>query len=202
MKTRSPNPGILFILLFVISFFAALSLPVMPGPVAEPYIFQADLWGSIVSLIALLGLCLISARIILWAYARIQPLQHPVRIFSYGFLISATGVFIAIGIAFLHDRYVWNRIKDQLPDIADPAGNINFLAAGFWPLVLTCAIVTVVLLWIARWKKTKDQSGALLSAANRKQDLILMLFTLVIYAFSMKSMWDFIRYSLFIWGVR
>jgi hypothetical protein len=200
MKTRRPNPGILFILLFVVSFFAALSLPVMPGPVAEPYTFQSDLWGSIVSLIVLLGLCLISARVILWAYARIRPPQHPARIYSYGFLISATGVFIDMGLSYFQGRYVWNRIKDQLHDIAYP-GYINFLRAGFGPLVLTCAIVTIVLLWIARWKKTKEESGALLSTANRKQDLILILSTLVTYAFSIKSMWDFIRFSLSIWGV-
>ena len=202
MKTRRLNPGIIVILIIVVSFFCGLSLPTLPGFFPEAHPFETTLWESIVSLILLLGLCLLSARVILWAYSRVELPQHPRRIFIYGLIISAIGVLISMGLRFMQGQYVLDMIKNQLPDLPLSTGYINFFSEGLGPVLFTCAITTLTLLWIARWKKINNGSEALFGIENKKQDIILILSTLVIYAFSIKMMLEFIRTTVFFLGLR
>lgn len=188
MKTNRLNPGILIILLGIGSFLSVLFLskwPALSSKLSTPvyYAYEVPLWGSILSLILLLGLCSISARIMLWGYSKIQSPQHPGRIFIYGFMISVAGILISLVPGIVQWQYLRKLLKDQLPNLSPVPEYINFLSLGFTPLLFTCAVTTLILLWIARRKKIKETNAALLSHPYRRQDVLLILSTLVVYAF-------------------
>jgi hypothetical protein len=196
MQTNRLNPGIVIIILGVVTFFTVLSLAKSP----EFFLNRSfSIWGSIISLVWLLALCAISARIMLWAYSKIQLPQHPVRMFSYGFLISVAGILIGMVPGMLQGQYFMEIINDQFPNLPLSTGYTNYLFIGFKPVLFTCAIFTITLLWTARWKRTKDEPAALLSHAYRKHDILLIISTLIIYAFLIKDMLEFIISSFYIW---
>ncbi len=195
MKTHRLNPGILIVLLGAASFFSVIFLLKLQEFSLYSIPLEFTLWGSIISLVLLLALCLVSARIMFWAYSKVQLPQHPMRIFSYGFLISVIGILIGMVPGIAQGQYIRELIKDQLPSLPSSTVYTNFLSIGFKPVLFTCAIITVTLLWVARWKKTKDEPAPLLSHAYRKQDIILLISTLVVYAFLIKNMLEFIIFS-------
>lgn len=197
MKIQRLNPGILIILLGIASFFSVLLL----ANLQELFRWEVSLWGSIISLVLVLVLCAISARTILWAYSRVQFPNHPGRIFIYGFVISAISVVISVGLTSLQEQYVWEQVKDQFENIPLKTGYTNYLSEGFEPVLVTCATVSIILLWMARGKKIKDGTAALLSSSHRKQDIVLILSTLVVYAFIMSIMLKFIMFTSVILGL-
>ena len=195
MQTNRLNPGIVIIILGFVTFFTAFSLANSP----ELFLNRSfSIWGSIISLVLLIALCAISARIMLWAYSKIQLPQHPVRIFSYGFLISVAGILTGMVPGILQGQYFMEIINDQFPNLQLSTGYTNFLFIGFKPVLFTCAIITITLLWIARWREQK-MNQPLLSHAYRKHDILLIISTLVIYAFLIKDMLEFIISSFYIW---
>jgi hypothetical protein len=167
----------------------------------ELFRYGVSLWGSIISLVLLLALCVISAMIILWAYSKVQLLPNPRRIFIYGFLLSIISVIISMGWKTLQAQYVLERIKGQFEGIPFVPGYTNFLSIGFEPVLITCVTATITLLWIARWKKTRDGSAVFLSSAYRRQDTLLILSTLVVYVFIMKLLLEFIMYTVTVLGL-
>jgi hypothetical protein len=204
MKTNKLNPGIIIILLGIGSFLSVLFLSKWSAlsaklrmPIYYPY--EVPLWGSVLSLILLLALCSISARIMLWGYSKILSPQHPKRIFIYGFVISVVGILIGMVPGIVQGQYLRKLLKDQLPNLSPAPGYTNFLSLGFEPVLFTCAVTTIVLLWIARRKKTNEAPVALLSYPYRRQDVLLIISTLVVYAFLIKSMLEFIMYSFYFW---
>jgi len=201
MKIYRPNPGLLIIFLGVASFFSVILLSKLQESTLFSIPFEVTIWGSIISLVALLALCLASARVMLWAYSKIQLPQHPVQIFMYGFLISIVGIFIGIVPGILQGQYYIKLIKDRLPNLSLPTGYTNFLSTGFEPLLLTCAITTIILLWAARMKKIKDIPAALFSHTYRRYDILLIISTLIVYAVLVKNMLEFIVRSLTFWGL-
>jgi hypothetical protein len=200
MKIRRPNLGLIIIIVSVIGFFSGLYLPQLQTTFEIPYFTL--LRESILSLILLLVLCLISAGFMLWAYSTTQWPQAPLRIFVYGFVISASSVIITMGLGFLQGQYVLSRLGEQFTRRPLWTGYINFFSHGVEPVFFTGTITAITLLWVARWQKTKDGPAALLSSPNRNRDIVLIVATLVIYAVLIKTLLDFIIYTFFIyrWG--
>jgi hypothetical protein len=199
MKTNRLNPGVIIIILGVVTFFTVLFLAKSPVFLLAPFAPSFTVGESIISFVLLLVFCSISARIMLWAYSKIQLPQHPKRMFIYGFMISVVGILIGMVPGIMQGQYLRKLLKDQLPNLSSSLGYINFLSLGFKPVLFTCAITTIVLLWIARWKKMKEESVALLDYPYRRQDILLIISTLVIYALFLKDMIEFIIFSLSIW---
>jgi hypothetical protein len=196
MKIQRMHPGILIILLGATSFFGVLLLPKIKVLFRDP----VGLGGAIISLVLILVLCAISARIILWAYSQVQVPLHPRQIFVFGFFISAISVIINMEWRALQQQYFLERMKGQLEDIPFVPGYPNFLSIGFGPVLITCATATISLLWIARWKKNKDGSAGLLVSAYRRHDILLIVSTVVVYIFIMKLLLEFIMYTITVLG--
>jgi hypothetical protein len=197
MKIPRLNFVMIFILLCAVGYLSGPYLPKLQEFFLTPYPVYT-LSESIISLVFFLALCAISARIILWAYSKTQLPHRPMLMFSSGLLISAVSAFASIWFGFQKAQFLWSRIKDQVPDIPLSTGYINFFSAGFESVFLICGIITVSLLWFARWEKNKS-APATPGDTNKIQDIILIISTLVIYAFSMKSMLEFIFSTLLVW---
>lgn len=196
MKNYRLNPGIAIISLGVIGFLGTLLFFRFQGVFFDPYPPRVTLFGSIISLLLLLGLCYISARIILWAYYKIQTPQRPTRIVVYGFLISVSSVFLHAWVGLQQYQLLLNVI----PDLPFSTGYINFFQIGFEPVFLPCSIITIVLLWIARWRKRNDET-TILGGRNKWMDTILILFTFVIFVVFIRSMFNFIMITMTIWAL-
>lgn len=196
MKNHRLNPGISIIILSVISFLGTLLFFRFQELFYEFYSPKLTLFGSIISLLLLLGLCYISARIMLWTYSKIQVPQHPKKILAYGFLISASSVFLSMWAGFQQ----YQLLLTVIPDLPLSTGYINFFRVGFEPVLLTCAIITIVLLWIARWRKRND--GTTISGGrNTWMDAVLITSTLVTLVFFIRSVFKFIMITMSIWAL-
>lgn len=196
MKNHRLNPGIAIIALSVISFLGTLLFFRFQEVFYELYSPNVTLFGSIVSLLLLLGLCYISARIILWAYYKIQTPQHSTRIMVYGFLISVSSILWSMWVGFQQSQL----LLAVIPDLPLPTGYINFFMIGFKPVFFTCAIITVVLLWVARWRK-RNNGTAISGNKTKWMDALLIMSTFVVLFFFIRSVFRFLILTISIWSI-
>ena len=200
MKIHKLNPGIMIIVLGVLSFLVTLFLFRFPEFFYDAYPFGFTLLGSIFSLILLLGLCSISASIIFWAYSKLQVPQYPRQVWVCGLLISALSVLLSTWMGFQQYKLLQAKIPDEFADIPLSTGYFNFFAQGLEPVLLTCAVITISLLWIPRWRNRKEFSTSS-SGTDKMEDMILVISTLVVFAFFVKSIFRFMTITITIWAL-
>lgn len=127
MKQRL-NPVILIISLAIIGFFVGVYFPRVWDVFFSPAPFVFTVWESAISLVLLLLICLLCARIILWVYSRIQVPNYPMRSLVLSFLILMATPLLCIGIGFQQYQLLLSKLPDQHAGIPVSTGYINF----FW----------------------------------------------------------------------
>lgn len=197
MKQRL-NPVILIISLAIIGFFVGVYFPRVWDVFFSPAPFVFTVWESAISLVLLLLICLLCARIILWVYSRIQVPNYPMRSLVLSFLILMATPLLCIGIGFQQYQLLLSKLPDQHAGIPVSTGYINFFGQGLAIVLLTSAIITIILLWITRGRKQKEFANS--SVKEKKQDIVLVISTLIIFAFALNMMVKFVTMTIFVWS--
>lgn len=203
LKPHKFNPGILILLagagsfLFILLLSKLLDFPYSPYSIS----FNTGTGDLILVLVFLLVLCLVSGGIILWAYSRIQPPEHPGRVFVYGFLFTVVIAFLSGWFISLPGQYLWRRYNEQSPH-PGVLSMISYLPIGLGAVLFACAAPTLTLLWIARRKNTGETPAALFSRATRRQDILLVAATLITYGLVLKAMIEFIFSAVLLFRIR
>jgi hypothetical protein len=198
MKFEKLNPLLFILGMPVLGFLVAAFFPALLESFLDLSQFVSTPWESILSAVLLFGLCWLSTRIILWAYSRIQAPQHPIRVLAVGLALTVASAVLYIWLGYLNYQRMLDILREQRPNLSFSGEYANFLVLGFKPVLLTCLIITILLLWIARGRRSTKLSEDS-THMNKSQDIILVLSTLIVLYFSINIAIDFVRTLMIIW---
>ena len=197
MKFQRLNPFIYIISLAIVGFFFGAYFPRLWDLFFNLTPFVFTVWESVISLVLLLVICLLCARIILWVYFKIRVPSHPRRILSIAFLTLAATPLIRIWVGFQQYQLVLKKFPDRYAGFPLSTGYINFFAAGLEIVLLPCAMIAVTLFWIARWRNRTEFTTSIIT--EKRRDVVLVISTLITLAFIVSHVIRFVTITTLFW---